>query len=399
MTGIVPRRRFLEKGSANSGFPGPPEPVSSFVKSRQYNSAARPVLQPHCKTTTSRANHRVTGRPSVTPRVRTPRESRVVIAAIVPAYNEARHIQDVLAALPPYIGPILVIDDGSRDATAQRVLDAAERDPRIMLIRHQRNLGVGAAMVTGFREAMSRRADIVVKVDGDGQMSPQQLPELLCPLVRGEADYTKGNRFRDFRALEQMPILRRAGNMALSFLTKAAVGYWNCFDPCNGYVAIRGDVLTQLPLEAIKRSYFFETSMLLELYLQGAVVRDVPMPARYGNETTHLSVPRVMAEFPIRLVTCFGRRMALKNFIYDFSMESIYLLTGIPILMAGLGYGLWNWSYHARAGIPTPTGTVMIAAILLILASQLLLSAIGEDLRKTPRIPLSSGPLRGRIGP
>jgi len=316
------------------------------------------------------------------------------IVAIIPAYNEAGQIGDVLSSLPAFLRHVIVVDDCSTDRTAEIVAAAAEEDTRIVPVRHDHNQGVGGAMVTGFRQALALDAQIVVKIDGDGQMDPDFLADLLKPLVYGQADYAKGNRFRDFRALRQMPPLRRAGNMALSFMTKAAVGYWNLFDPCNGYVAIRGEALAQLPLESIGRSFFFETSMLAQLYLLGAVVRDVPMPARYGDEISHLSVPRVLGEFPRRLLGCLIKRLVLKNFLYDFSLESLYLLFGVPILTVGLLYGGINWAWYAYIYVLAPTGKVVISAMLIILGFQLVLSAIGEDVRAVPSEPLSKHPLQ-----
>lgn len=315
------------------------------------------------------------------------------IAAVIPAYNEEANIARVLRSLPTWLRHIILVEDCGSDKTAEVVEQLANEDPRIILIRHERNQGVGGAMVTGFKKALELNAQIVVKLDGDGQMNPDHLSALLRPLFAGEADYAKGNRFHDFRALAQMPPLRRAGNMALSFLTKAAVGYWNCFDPCNGFVAIRSEILAALPLDKIHRSYFFETSMLSRLYLLGAVVKDVPMPARYAGEHSSLSISRVLLEFPPKLAYSFGRRMLLKNYIYDFSMESLYLVAAFLFLAVGISYGGWNWLAYARLGDAAPTGTVVIPAMLIILGFQILLSAIGEDLRSVPREPLCEGPL------
>lgn len=319
--------------------------------------------------------------------------ARLRIALVIPAYNEGAQIERVLRALPSYARWIIVVDDCSRDDTAEVVRRMAESDPRIRLVQHVQNQGVGGAMVSGFREALRHAPQIVVKVDGDGQMATQDLPSLLRPLIHGVADYSKGNRFRDFHALSQMPLLRRAGNTVLSFLTKAAVGYWNCFDPCNGFVAIRGEVLAELPLDKIDRTFFFETSMLARLNLIDAVVCDVPMPARYGDEVSHLSIRRVLYQFPPRLLKCLLRRIVLKNFFYDFSLESVYLLAGMPLLVFGLLYGILNWIAYSHAGVGAPTGTVVIPALCVILGFQLLLSAVGEDVRQVPREPLCSGPL------
>jgi glycosyltransferase involved in cell wall biosynthesis len=316
------------------------------------------------------------------------------IAAVVPAFRVEKEIAEVLRSLPAYVRHVIVVNDASPDGTRAVVDKEAAVDDRVVLLNHETNQGVGGAMVTGFRKALELRAQVVVKIDGDGQMSPLDLPRLLVPLVRGEADYTKGNRFRDFRALRRMPSLRRLGNIGLSFLAKAATGYWTCFDPTNGFVAVRAEVLRQLPLEKIDRTYFFETSMLGQLYLLGAKVRDVALPARYGQETSNLSIRKVLWQFPGRLFRCFARRLILKNYVYDFTMESIYLLFGLPTLLAGVLYGGSNWLAYAARGVGAPTGTVVISALLIILSFQMLLAAIAIDLEAVPAAPLCQGPLR-----
>ncbi len=306
-------------------------------------------------------------------------------AVVIPAFRVERDIQDVLCGIPPYIAHIIVVDDASPDSSADLVAAAALTDKRIHLIRHDRNQGVGGAMKSGFRVAIELGAQIILKLDGDGQMDPVHIPSLLTPLIEGVADYTKGNRFRDFESLRQMPLVRRVGNLGLSFLTKAATGYWNIFDPTNGYFAIRADVLAQLPLERIDNSYFFETSMLSHLYLLDAFVMDVTIPARYRNETSSLSIRRALFEFPFKLTQTLFRRLILKYFIFDFSMMSIYMLTGIPLLLFGLIFGITKWIQYAELGIAAPTGTVILPTLSVILAIQILLSAIEIDLNAAPR--------------
>jgi dolichol-phosphate mannosyltransferase len=312
------------------------------------------------------------------------------IAAVIPCYRVERDIQTVLQAVPSYIKHIIVVDDASPDSTADLVTASAKEDDRILLIRHPSNRGVGGAMVTGYQKALELEAQVVVKIDGDDQMDMDHLPKLLEPLFEGKADYTKGNRFRDFKSLQQMPFIRRVGNMGLAFFAKAATGYWHMFDPTNGFNAIRSEVLAQLPLENIDRTYYFETSMLANLYLIGAVVKDVPMPARYQGEVSSLLVHRILFEFPLKLFRTFIRRLVLKNFIYDFSMGSIYLLAGLPLLLFGLGFGIYKWMQYASIGVPAPTGTVMLATLSVLLGIQLLLSAIEIDLRSVPTEPLSN---------
>ncbi|MGE5251604.1 MAG: glycosyltransferase family 2 protein [Bacteroidota bacterium] len=311
------------------------------------------------------------------------------IAAVIPAYRVEREVEAVLCGLPDYLRHIIVVDDASPDATSARVEELACRDSRIILLKHERNQGVGGAMISGFRRALELGAQVTVKIDGDGQMDPRFLPQLLTPLLRGRADYAKGNRFRDFEALQQMPPARRLANMALSFAAKAASGYWNCFDPANGFFAIRSEVLAQLPLDRLDRRYFFETSMLANLYLLGAFVLDVPMPARYGSETSSVLMHYAAMEFPLKLLHTFFRRLWLKYFLFDFSIMAIYLLTGLPLLLFGLIFGITKWIKYAQLGMAAPTGTVMLPTLALILGIQILLSAVEIDLNSGPRQPLT----------
>jgi glycosyltransferase involved in cell wall biosynthesis len=311
------------------------------------------------------------------------------IIVVIPCYRVEREVGSVIASLPAYIRHIICVDDASRDETARVITQAATGDRRIMLLQHEKNQGVGGAVVTGFRKALELNADIVVKIDGDGQMDAAYIPNLLAPLLQGNADYAKGNRFRDFQALQKMPVIRRTGNMALGFLTKAATGYWNLFDPTNGFVAIHGQVLAQLPLTQVDRSYFFETSMLANLYLLGAVVKDVPMPARYGNEVSNLSIRRSLFEFPVKLLRTFLRRLILRNLIYDFSMASIYLMVGLPLLLFGFIFGINRWVHYASINVPAPTGTVMLPTLSVLLGIQFLIAAIEIDLRSVPKDPIS----------
>ncbi len=311
------------------------------------------------------------------------------IATVIPAYRVEQNIESVLQDLPAYIKHIIVVDDASPDSTSDLVTAAAKKDSRIFLIRHTENQGVGGAMISGFRKALELGAQIVVKIDGDGQMDPAHIPALITPLILGKADYVKGNRFRDFQSLLQMPFVRRIGNLGLSFLTKAATGYWSIFDPTNGFFAIRAEILTQLPLEKIDHRYYFETSMLANLYLIGALVMDIPIPARYRNETSNLSIRRSLFEFPFKLFVTFLRRILLRYYIYDFSMMSLYLMIGIPLLLFGGIFGSVKWIEYASQNIPAPTGTVMLPTLSVILGIQILLSAIEIDMNSTPRKALS----------
>lgn len=309
------------------------------------------------------------------------------IAVVIPAYRAAATIAEVIRSIPSAVDDVIVVDDASPDGLSDVVTEAA--DPRVTMLRHDANGGVGAAMLTGYAEALRRGAEIVVKLDADGQMDPRDLPRLVRPIQRGEADYTKGNRFVHGRELARMPPLRRLGNMALSFLTKAASGYWQVFDPTNGYTAIHAAALTALDRQRIARRWLFETSMLIELYLARAVVRDVTIPARYGNEVSSLSPARALLQFPPRLLAATIRRLWLRHVVTDFSPVALFTFAGSVLFLFGLVWGGWHWLEVARTGVTASTGTVMIAVLPLILGTQLLLQAIVLDMQSAPTVPLS----------
>jgi len=308
------------------------------------------------------------------------------VAVVVPAYRVEDRIEEVIRTLPVWVGTVVVVDDGSPDRTAERV--EALRDPRVRLVRHERNLGVGAAVVAGFREALRHHPHVVVKMDGDGQMDPIHLPRLLGPLLRHEADLAKGNRYRNLRSLEGMPTVRRLGNAGLTFLVKLASGHWRMFDPTNGYLATRAELLERLDLDRLPRGYFFECGLLVELGLLRAKVQDVPIPARYRGEASSLSVGAALLGFPVRLLRGCVRRVLRHYFLYDFTAASLFLAAGIPLMAFGIGFGAYEWARSARTGIVASTGTVMLAALPVILGFQLLLQALVLDVASAPPEPV-----------
>ncbi len=308
------------------------------------------------------------------------------VAVVVPAYRVEDRIEEVLRTIPPWVRTVVVVDDASPDATAERVARVA--DPRVRLIHHPQNRGVGGATVTGMHAALEGGADIVVKMDGDGQMDPAHLPELLAPLLDHTADLAKGNRYQRLGSLEGMPWVRRLGNAALTFLLKAASGHWRMFDPTNGYFAVRADLLRRLRLERLPRGYFFESGLLMELGLHRAKVQDVPIAARYRGERSSLSIGAALLQFPFRLLLGCARRVARHYFLYDFTAVSVFLLCGAPMLLFGVGFGAWEWARSAVTDVPATTGTVMLAALPVILGFQLLLQALVVDIANAPAVPI-----------
>jgi len=311
------------------------------------------------------------------------------IAVVIPAYRVEKQIGWVLDNIPDFVSTVIVVNDASPDNAQIVIEEHARKDARIVPLRHEKNQGVGGAMLTGFREALRREVEIIVKVDGDGQMDPADISALIQPLLEGEADFCKGNRFQDLKALRQMPTIRLMGNVAASLLAKTATGYWNMFDPANGFFALRTYILRRLDLTAIARDYLFETSLLSELYHIRAVVRDVPIPARYADENSSISYSRMVFRYPSALIGYAFKRVALHYFVYDFNLASVYTLLGLPLLLFGVIFGAVKWIHYAGIQVPAPTGTVVLATLSILIGIHFITQAISYDLQSVPRQPIS----------
>ena len=309
------------------------------------------------------------------------------VVAVVPAYRVKDQILQVLALVPNIVTKILVVDDACPDQSGKFVASQTT-DRRVSVLYLDENLGVGGAVKTGYLAAISYGADIIVKVDGDGQMDPRLIPAFIEPIICGEADYTKGNRFNDLETVKGMPAVRIFGNAGLSFLNKLSSGYWNIFDPTNGYTAIHASVCQKLPLNKISSRYFFESDMLFRLNTLRAVVVDIPMEAKYADEKSNLKISKILGEFFIKHNKNLLKRIFYNYFLRDLSLASLQLVAGITLSIFGASYGAYHWYASAQLGIPTPAGTVMVAAMPLLVGFQLILSFIGYDIASVPRRPI-----------
>lgn len=308
----------------------------------------------------------------------------VSIAVVIPAYRVEDQILSVISSIPNYIDHIIVVDDASPDKTSDLVMTVSR--PNLYLLRHTKNQGVGGAMLTGYSFALSLGVDIVVKVDGDGQMDLEYLPYLLEPIQSNHADYTKGNRFLHYQALKTMPFIRKFGNLGLTFFTKVASGYWNIFDPTNGYTAISADKLRAINPWRISKNYFFETSMLCELRRTNAVVEDVAIPAFYGNEESSVKIIRELSLFSKNLLHRTFARLAYQYFLFDFTAASLYLIVGTLLESFGLIWGITKWVESSQTKIPAATGTVLLAVLTIILGVQFINQAVALDISRIPTV-------------
>jgi glycosyltransferase involved in cell wall biosynthesis len=304
------------------------------------------------------------------------------IAVVIPAFNVENQIPRVLKALPGFVDAIIVIDDCSTDETCA----AVNRVPlaNLTLIKHRENRGVGGAMKTGFAECLHKGYDIVVKMDGDDQIDSRYLPSLIYPLCMDYCDYAKGNRFSLTPMDATMPLIRRIGNLALSFVNKAATGYWHIFDPQNGFLAIRAKSLKKIRTEWIDNSYYFENSMLVNLNIIEARVADVFIPSRYADEKSHLRISWAIRSFPLRLIRSLCRRSFYRYVYEDFSPIAVLFGFGMISFVFGIVWSCLAWAATIATSRPTPVGTVAIGLVTIILGFQMLLNAVLLDIEGSP---------------
>lgn len=302
------------------------------------------------------------------------------IGVLIPAYNEEKQIKKVIDGMPDFIDQIIVVNDCSTDKTSDVVNEI--KDKRINLIDHKENKGVGGAILSGHRKSFELGTDINVIMAGDNQMDPEFLPMLLDKIIVDGYDYVKGNRFISTNYLSGMPKVRVLGNIVLSFLNKVSSGYWDIFDPQNGYTAIKINIFKQLDLKKISEGYFFENSMLVELNIIGAKVADVSIPAKYEDEKSKLKIKKIVIPFVFKMFTSFNRRIFYKYFLRGVHPIFIFLFSGTILFLWGLTFGIIKWHQAIVSGVQTATGTVMLAVLPFLMGFELLLWAIVMDIQE-----------------
>ena len=309
-----------------------------------------------------------------------------LIGVVIPSYRVKAHIQEVIAGIGKEVARIYVVDDACPEKTGEFVKSKI-KDKRVQVVFHQTNQGVGGAVITGYKQALEDGMDVVVKLDGDGQMDPQLIPTIARPVMEGNADYSKGNRFDSLENLFGMPKIRIFGNAVLSLWSKVSSGYWTVTDPTNGFTAIHKKALEAINLEKVRKSYFFESDMLFRLSIANCVVADVPMVAVYGDEKSNLRISKVLFEFPWRHSINFLKRIFYRYYLREWSVGSFELPLGIFLLVFGTWFGLSSYLSASAAGVATTAGQVTGSAVALILGVQLLLSFLSYDVQSEPRIP------------
>jgi glycosyltransferase involved in cell wall biosynthesis len=311
-----------------------------------------------------------------------------MISVVIPSYKVRDHILDVIAGIPSNVGRIYVVDDHCPEQSGRFVQETCT-DPRVTVIFHEMNLGVGGATKTGYLRALADGAEIIVKLDGDGQMNPGLIPRLVEPILNMNADYVKGNRFYDLGFLRTMPFIRKLGNSGVSFMNKLSSGYWNIMDPSNGFTAIHRKALENLPLDRIDNRFFFESDVLFRLYTVRAVVAEMPMRAVYNDEDSNLKIRGVLFQFPFKYFHRLVKRVFYNYYLRDFNIGSLELILAFVFMTFGIIFGVYKWSESIITSHPATAGTVILAGLPVILGFQSLIAFLHFDVSNVPQKPLS----------
>lgn len=309
----------------------------------------------------------------------TPAGLRVKAAAVIPAYKVSRHIVDVVRSIPDEIDFIIVVDDACPEKSGE-ILKVSKISKKVTIIYHPVNLGVGGAMKSGYLAALELGAQVIVKIDGDGQMDSSQISNLIKPILQGESDYAKGNRFYSLNLVREMPKIRLIGNVVLSFMSKLSTGFYHIFDPNNGFTAVSSEALALIEFSSVDDRYFFESDMLYQLNVTGMRALDVPMPAIYRDEVSNLRIGHSIFYFFPRHIRNTCKRITLNYFVRDFNVATLQLISGVALGIWGFIAGMGTWLHSRNTGIPSQPGTIVLVAILSIASLQLLLSFINYDI-------------------
>jgi len=305
------------------------------------------------------------------------------IGVVIPAYNEEKLIRITVDGIPPYVSRIFVINDASTDSTAQ-VLESI-KDPRLHVITHEINQGVGAAILHGYKRALKENMDLIVVMGGDNQMNPDQLPKLLMPIIQGKADYTKGNRLlsKEFRG--GMSKWRLFGNSVLTMINKISSGYWHIMDPQNGYTAISRKALSGIDIDTLFTYYGYCNDMLVKLNTFGFRTMDVTMPARYGQEKSSIKYSKFMFRVSGMLFRKFLWRLKMKYMILSFHPLVFFYTLGMVLVPIGLLFGAYIFASKLFLGWPVSPNSPLLDALLLITGIQFTLFAMLFDMQESDK--------------
>jgi len=312
------------------------------------------------------------------------------VAVVIPCYKVSLSLKSVLDSIGTEVTSIYCVDDNCPEESWKVAESIANKDSRIRIIRRERNGGVGAAVISGYKAALEDDAEIIVKIDGDGQMSGKLIPNFIRPIYENRADFVKGNRFYHLKSLSGMPLVRIIGNSVLSFINKLSSGYWNLFDPYNGFTAIHAKVLKLIPMEKLNKRYFYEADILYMLSTIRAVVKNIPMDSVYEKEKSNLSILNSLLTFPYLHFNRMVKRIFYNYFLRNFNIASLYLILGLFLSIFGIWFGIDSWIELSSKDETASPGIVMLAAMPIIIGNTYLVGFLAYDIQDIPTDPVHS---------
>jgi len=310
------------------------------------------------------------------------------VAVVIPCYKVTKSLRALIEGIGNEVTAIYCVDDKCPDESWKIAESIAIKDHRVHVVRRKQNGGVGAAVISGYEAALETDAEIIVKIDGDGQMAPHLIPNFIKPIYENRADFIKGNRFYDLKSISGMPLIRVFGNSMLSFINKLSSGYWNLFDPNNGFTAIHAKVLRLIPMEKLNKGFFYEADLIFRLSLVRAVVKNIPMDSVYEDEKSNLSVLNILVTFPYLHCNRIFKRIFYNYFLRNFNIASLYLILGFFLSIFGIWYGVDSWIELSKINQTASSGTVMLAAMPIIIGNTYLVGFLAYDMQDIPTDPV-----------
>ena len=305
------------------------------------------------------------------------------IIAVMPCYRSSDIAPKIAKDVLPFVDRLVCVDDFCPENTGKSVEIFLKSD-QLDLIYHDRNKGIGGAMKTGINFALKFNPEIIIKIDSDGQMNPNLIPVLLEPLLNGSSEFTKGNRFTNPKFITNMPFVRIIGNIGLGFITKLSTGYWELFDPTNGFLAVRSNVLRDISLEKIDDGYFFETDLLFRCALSNVLISEIPMDAYYEDEKSSLSPFKEFFRFSCKHINIFLKRLTYQYFLLDFNPGSLSLCLAILFGSVALSVGLLSRLFYDNLNVETPLGSQILFLATSLISNQLFISFLYYDASQKP---------------
>ena len=305
------------------------------------------------------------------------------IIAVMPCYKSSEIAPLIAKDVIKFVDKLICVDDFCPDSTGEKVRDFVRSD-KIDFIFHEFNKGIGGAMKSGFSYALKFEPEIIIKIDSDGQMDPYLIPKLIEPIINGSFELTKGNRFANPKSIRKMPLIRLIGNIGLGFITKLSTGYWELFDPTNGFIAFRSEVLNEISLEKVDDGYFFETDLLFRCSLSNILISEIAMEAVYASEKSSLNPLKEFFRFFYKHINIFFKRLTYQYFLLDFNPGSLSLCLGFILGIFSLFIGIRSFTYYRELKLETPLGIQMLFLASSLICNQLIISFIYYDVSQKP---------------